>query len=81
MNISDLKLKLFRQIDALDKKSLEEAYGILLNYFNSRDNTADWNNLSPTQQNGLIEAIEQLDNGKGISQEEVFAKYRKKYDA
>ena len=32
MNIAELKLKFFRQIDGLDKDKLEEAYGVLLNY-------------------------------------------------
>ncbi len=36
MTVSDLKLKIFRQIDALEKNRLEEFYGLLMNYINSK---------------------------------------------
>ena len=37
MNKAELKLKFFREIDNLDGKDLEEAYGILLNYLHGKD--------------------------------------------
>jgi hypothetical protein len=36
MTVSDLKLKLFRQIDTLEKSKLEEIYGVLINYINGQ---------------------------------------------
>jgi hypothetical protein len=36
MTVSDLKLKLFRQIDSLEKDRLEELYGFLINYINEK---------------------------------------------
>ncbi len=36
MNSSELKLRIFRQIDSLDKLSLEEFFGITNNYIKSK---------------------------------------------
>ena len=81
MNIAELKLKFFRQIDGLDKDKLEEAYGVLLNYINSKDDLDEWNNLTVQQQKGIIDSIEQLENNKGISHKNVMNKYKNKYNA
>ncbi len=81
MNSAELKLKIFRQLDLLDEKKLEEAYGVLLNYFNKQDNSDEWNKLSKKQQEGIREALVQLDNGKGIPHKKVMSKLRKKYNA
>ena len=81
MTVSDLKLKIFRQIDSLEKNRLEEFYGLLLNYINSKKDISDWERLSPAQKHGLMDAIDQLDSGKGISHNDVIDKLRKKYNA
>ena len=81
MNIAELKLKFFRQIDGLDKDKLEEAYGVLLNYINSKDDLDEWNNLTIEQQKGIIDGIEQLDDNKGILHKDVMNKYKNKYNA
>lgn len=81
MNIAELKLKFFRQIDGLDKDKLEEAYGVLLNYINSKDDLDEWNNLTVEQQKGIIDSIEQLEDNQGISHKVVMSKYKNKYNA
>ncbi|MGE0090812.1 MAG: hypothetical protein AB7S50_15170 [Bacteroidales bacterium] len=81
MNIAELKLKFFRQIDGLDKEKLEEAYGVLLNYINSKDDLNEWSNLTAEQQKGIIDSIEQLDDNQGISHHNVMKKYVSKYNA
>ena len=81
MNIAELKLKIFRQIDGLDKDKLEEAYGVLLNYINSKDDLVEWNNLTVEQQKGIIDSIEQLEDNQGISHKDVMKKYKSKYNA
>jgi len=81
MNIAELKLKFFRQIDGLDKDKLEEAYGVLLNYINSKDDLVEWNNLTVEQQKGIIDSIEQLEDNQGISHKDVMNKYKSKYNA
>jgi hypothetical protein len=79
MTISDLKLKIFRQIDSLEKSRLEEFYGLLLNYVNGKKDISDWDKLSETQKKGILDAIEELDSEKGVSNKDVFDKFRKKY--
>lgn len=81
MSIAELKLKIFRQIDGLDKANLEEAYGVLLNYLNSKEDINEWANLTKDQQKGIIEGIEQIENNEGIGHKEVIQKYKKKYNA
>jgi hypothetical protein len=79
MTVSDLKLKIFRQIDSLEKSRLEEFYGLLLNYVNGKKDISDWEKLSETQKQGILDAIEELDSKKGISNKVVIDKFRKKY--
>jgi hypothetical protein len=81
MTVSDLKLKIFRQIDSLEKNRLEEFYGLLLNYINGKKDISDWDKLTLAQKQGLMDAIDQLDSGKGISHNDVIDKLRKKYNA
>ena len=81
MTVSDLKLKIFRQIDSLEKNRLEELYGLLLNHINGKKDISDWERFTPAQKKGLMDAIDQLDSGKGISHKDVINKLRKKYNA
>jgi hypothetical protein len=81
MTVSDLKLKIFRQIDSLEKNRLEEFYGLLLNYINGKKDISDWDKLTLAQKQGLMDAIDQLDSGKGISHNDVIDKLRRKYNA
>ncbi|MFO7790115.1 MAG: hypothetical protein R6V32_06050 [Bacteroidales bacterium] len=81
MNIAELKLKFFRKIDCLDKDKLEEAYGVLLNYINGKDDLDEWHDLSGEQQKGIIDGIKQIENNEGIAFNEVLSKYKNKYNA
>lgn len=79
MTVSDLKLKLFRQIDSLEKDRLEELYGVFSNYINGKKDMEDWNELTEEQKQGIVEAIDEIDAGKGIPHSNVMANIRKKY--
>jgi hypothetical protein len=79
MTVSDLKLRIFRQIDSLEKGKLEEFYGILLNYINGQKDISDWDKLSASQKNGILEAIDEIESGKGVPNNIVLKKFRKKY--
>jgi len=81
MTVSDLKLKIFRQIDSLEKNRLEEFYGLLLNYINGKKDISDWERLTLAQKQGIMDAIDQLDSGKGISHNDIIDKLRKKFNA
>lgn len=79
MTASDIKLKIFRQIDSLEGKRLEELYGILLNFINEKKEVSDWETMTDEQKQGIIDAIEEIESGKGISNDMVMNKIRKKY--
>lgn len=81
MNTAELKLKIFREIDRLDKGNLEEVYGVILNYLSSKDDMDEWENLTAAQQDGIIDSISELEENQGISHGEVIKKYKKKYNA
>ena len=79
MNAAEIKLDLFRKLDALKGSSLQEAYGTLLNLINSKNDSSDWDNLTQEQQEGIQLGIIQLDNGEGISHTDVMTAIKKKY--
>jgi hypothetical protein len=79
MTVSDLKLRLFRQIDTLDKSKLEEIYGVLINYLNGQKDISEWEKLSDNQKKRIFNAIDELDAGKGIPNIVVLDKFRDKY--
>lgn len=79
MTVSDLKLKLFRQIDSLEKDQLEEFYEVLDNFINEKRELDDWEQLTDEQKQGVLDAIEESDSGKGIPHEKVMENMRKKF--
>ena len=79
MTVSDLKLRIFREIDSLEKNKLEEFYGLLMNYINGKQDISDWDKLSESQKKGIFDAIDQIESGKGIPNKKVLDKFRKKY--
>lgn len=79
MTVADLKLKIFREVDALEKDSLEEVYGLITNYLREQVNVDDWNQLTDHQKEGILETIHDVENGKGHPHTTVMANIRKKY--
>jgi len=79
MTTADLKLRLFRQIDTLEKGKLEELYGLVINYINGQKDVSDWDSLSESQKQGIFDGIEEIESGKGIPHNTVISKYRNKY--
>ena len=79
MTVSELKLRLFRQIDSLEKSKLEELYGVVTNYINGQKDLSEWDKLSDKQKQGIFDAIEEIKEGKGIANKEVMNKFRKQY--
>lgn len=79
MTASDLKLKIFRQIDSLEGKRLEELYGVLLNFINDKKDVSDWSRLSDEQKQGIYNAIEEIDAEKGIPNAKIISKISNKF--
>ena len=79
MTASDLKLKIFRQIDSIEENRLEELYGVLTNFMNGQKDINVWGKLTEEQQQGILDAIDEIDYGKGIPHEKIMEDIRKKY--
>lgn len=79
MTSAELKLKIFRQIDLLDKNTIEEFYGILLNFVHGKSDSDSWSQLSAAQKKGILAALDEVKAGKTIKSDQVLAKHRKKY--
>jgi len=79
MTVAELKLKIFRQVDSLEKNRLEELYGVMLNYINGQKDLDDWTKLTTEQQQSIIDAIEEIDSVNGIPHETVMTNIRRKF--
>jgi hypothetical protein len=79
MTVADLKLKIFREVDSLEKNRLQEIYGVLINYLRGQKDIDDWDKLSEEQQQGIVKAISEIDSGKGNPHKQVMTRIRKKY--
>ncbi|WP_165750590.1 hypothetical protein [Cellulophaga sp. Z1A5H] len=79
MNSAEIKIDLFRKLDSLKGNRLEEAYGMLLNYINGKNELDDWQSLTKEQQNAIKFGVEQLDKGEGKKHSDVMSDIRKRY--
>ena len=73
MDTSELKLRIFREIDSLEQGKLQEVYGYLQNFLRGDKDLRDWEILSVAQKEGLKNAIKDLDAGKGVVHEDVIS--------
>lgn len=78
MSTAELKLKIFRALDNFDQPKLEHFYGLLTDSTNEND-ASNWESLSKNQQNGLLDAINQMNHSDGIDHHTIIDKYRQKY--
>ncbi len=79
MNAAEIKIDLFRKLDSLKGNRLEEAYGILLNYINSKSEIDEWQNLTSEQQEAIQLGIDQLNKGEGRSHRDIMTDIRNQY--
>ena len=79
MNTAEIKMDLFRKLDSLKGRSLQEAYGLLLNYINGNYALDEWVNLTVEQQDAIKLAVRQLDNDEGRKHNNVISDFRNRY--
>ena len=79
MNTSEIKIKLFQQIDSLENNRLIELYGVVNNFLNRNDDSEKWDNLTPPQKEGIEYGISELNDNKGIEHNVVMEEFKKKY--
>lgn len=78
MTTAELKLNIFRKIDALESNRLKELYGLISNFTASENDVDEWTLLSEEEQTGIINALEEADSGKLVSHKNVMNKAYKK---
>ena len=78
MNNSEIKIKLFQQIDALKDDRLIELYDVVSNFINNADSFEEWDKLTTFQKKGLEYGISELDEGKGLEYRVVMEDLMKK---
>ena len=76
MSTAELKLDLFRRIDALDGKNLDQVYGFVLNLLNAKEDASGWASLTKAQKDAIHAGIKELDDNLGKDHHEVIAKFR-----
>jgi predicted transcriptional regulator len=79
MNDTEIKAKLFQQIDKLKNERLIELYGVVSNFINSSDNSEEWDKLTSAQKTGIEYGLAELENGKWEEHNIVMEELRKKY--
>jgi len=80
MSTEELKLQIFRQVDALDANKLRELHGIMRNFINSNKNIDDWAQMSDSEKQGIEDAISELSQGKCIVHNDVMANLARKFN-
>lgn len=78
MNTAELKLEIFRTLDSLDNNKIRDFYGLVLNFVNEQKNVEEWDSFSDKQKQGILNAEEQIMQGKGIAHSKIVDKYKKK---
>ena len=74
MTPSELKLDLFRKLDALDNLKVRKLYGTLLNLFSENETYEEWESLSNLDQQKILDAENQYFQGKYKKHSEVMSK-------
>ena len=75
MNLSKKKLELVQMILNTERSSvLDEVEAVL-----KRDSSKEWDLLTDSQKQGIIDAIKDVDSGNGIPYEKVISDIRQKY--
>jgi hypothetical protein len=79
MSSNEIKLEIFRQVDALDANKLKEFYGVMQNYINSKRDSAEWIGVTTIEKQGIEAAIKELNGGAGVEHDKVMSGLRQKH--
>ena len=72
-------MDLWSKIEGLNMHQLKEVYGLLQNYFNSKDAVDEWDQLTALEKAKIEAGILQADEGNTKPVAEVLLRLRKKY--
>jgi len=80
MEEAALKIELHDKIEHADPKQLNEIYGLLINYFNSKYDITEGLDLLPEyQKEQILKGLEEADAGLGTPAKDVIHRAREKY--
>ncbi len=79
MDNLSLKKEIYNKLEQLDDRGLYEVNEMMTTYLNNSKTNERWDELTIVQKNGILQAMESIENGKGIKHEVVTEKYRLKY--
>jgi hypothetical protein len=79
MDTSSLKSEIYKKLETLDEQGLLEVNEMVTTYLKNSKTKEHWDELTVVQQQGILQAIESIKNGKGIKHEVIMEKYRQKY--
>lgn len=79
MKTADLKIDLHRLIDQIEDSRLLQAVYIILSRETAEGKVSDWNKLSEVEKQAITEGLDDIENGRVSTHEEVMARIRSKY--
>ena len=79
MTSAQIRLNLERKIENMNPSSLKIIYGMMVNYFNSKQTLEEWAALTDAEKAAIEEGLAQLNKGKRTSRTEAMSAFRKRY--
>lgn len=79
MKTAELKLALFRKLDQLSLRELNEVTGLFANYMNAHDDISQWTNLTNEQKKKIDLGLQQADDGLIKPVNSITKRLKKKY--
>ncbi len=79
MKAAEIRSDLLKKIEHMNAAQLKTVYGLMENYFNSTDDTEEWDALTLQQKEKIKKGIAQADAGNTKPLSSVVARLRKKY--
>ena len=78
MTTSQIRSRLEKQIGELSPASLKELYGLVVNFFNSKQSLDEWANMSHEEKLSIEEGLQQLNKRKRIDRRQAMNLVRKR---
>ena len=79
MTSAQIRLNLERMIENMNPSSLKKIYGLMVNYFNSKQTLEEWAAITDAEKAAIEEGLAQLNKGKRTSRTEAMSAFRKRY--
>ena len=74
-----IPIDIIDQISSLEKTKQQELFGVIRNFINQNKSVDNWDGFTELQQNSLLQAMEEINQGKGIDHTVVMEQFREKY--